>query len=134
MADTIKLFVVDTEKDYLINSKQLFFNILRYKSHKNNLRDLVSDSTRLMSHLITNHTAETGTHYITSTFKAYMKMFWKASGGGVIVGALCILKMLYGYADGSEFSHAFMYAFNYAMGFIMIYLMGFTLAVMQERP
>lgn len=80
MSDIIKLFVIDEEKDYLINSKQLFFNILKYKSHKNNLRDLVSDSTRLMSHLITNHTAETGTHYITSTFKAYMKMFWKASG------------------------------------------------------
>ena len=131
MADTIKLFVVDTEKDYLINSKQLFFNILRYKSHKNNLRDLVSDSTRLMSHLITNHTAETGTHYITSTFKAYMKMFWKASGGGVIVGALCILKMLYSYIPTSDFAHAFLFSMNYAMGFVMIYLMHFTLATKQ---
>ena len=131
MADTIKLFVIDTEKDYLINSKQLFFNILRYKSHKNNLRDLVSDSTRLMSHLITNHTAETGTHYITSTFKAYMKMFWKASGGGVIVGALCILKMLYSYIPTSDFAHAFLFSMNYAMGFVMIYLMHFTLATKQ---
>lgn len=131
MADTIKLFVVDTEKDYLINSKQLFFNILRYKSHKNNLRDLVSDSTRLMSHLITNHTAETGTHYITSTFKSYMKMFWKASGGGVIVGALCILKMLYSYIPTSDFAHAFLFSMNYAMGFVMIYLMHFTLATKQ---
>ncbi len=131
MADTIKLFVIDTEKDYLINSKQLFFNILRYKSHKNNLRDLVSDSTRLMSHLITNHTAETGTHYITSTFRSYMKMFWKASGGGVIVGALCVLKMLYSYIPTSDFAHAFLFSMNYAMGFVMIYLMHFTLATKQ---
>jgi len=131
MADIIKLFVVDEEKDYLINSKQLFFNIIKYKSHKNNLRDLVSDSTRLMSHLITNHTAETGTHYITSTFKAYMKMFWKASGGGVIVGALCVLKMLYSYVPASDFAHAFLFSMNYAMGFVMIYLMRFTLATKQ---
>ncbi|GGG51589.1 recombinase [Epilithonimonas arachidiradicis] len=131
MSDIIKLFVIDEDKDYLINSKQLFFNILRYKSHKNNLRDLVSDSTRLMSHLITNHTAETGTHYITSTFKAYMKMFWKASGGGVIVGALCVLKMLYSYIPASDFAHAFLFSMNYAMGFVMIYLMHFTLATKQ---
>lgn len=115
----------------MLNSKQLFFNILKYKSHKNNLRDLVSDSTRLMSHLITNHTAETGTHYITSTFKAYMKMFWRASGGGVIVGALCVLKMLYSYVPTSDFAHAFLFSMNYAMGFVMIYLMHFTLATKQ---
>lgn len=131
MSDIIKLFVIDDDRDYLINSKQLFFNILKYKSHKNNLRDLVSDSTRLMSHLITNHTAETGTHYITSTLKAYMKMFWKASGGGVIVGALCVLKMLYSYIPASDFAHAFLFSMNYAMGFVMIYLMNFTLATKQ---
>jgi len=131
MSDIIKLFVIDDDRDYLINSKQLFFNILKYKSHKNNIRDLVSDSTRLMSHLITNHTAETGTHYITSTLKAYMKMFWKASGGGVIVGALCVLKMLYSYIPASDFAHAFLFSMNYAMGFVMIYLMNFTLATKQ---
>lgn len=131
MSDIVVLFVIDEEQDYLLNSKQLFFNILKYKSHKNNLRDLVSDSTRLMSHLITNHTAETGTHYITSTFKAYMKMFWRASGGGVIVGALCVLKMLYSYVPTSDFAHAFLFSMNYAMGFVMIYLMHFTLATKQ---
>ncbi len=131
MSDIMKLFVIDEERDYLINSKQLFFNILKYKSHKNNLQDLVSDSTRLMSHLITNHTAEMGTHYITSTVKSYMKMFWKASGGGVIVGALCVLKMLYSYIDTSDFAHAFLFSMNYAMGFVMIYLMRFTLATKQ---
>lgn len=131
MSDIMKLFVIDDERDYLINSKNLFFNILKYKSHKNNIRDLVSDSTRLMSHLITNHTAETGTHYITSTFKSYMKMFWKASGGGVIVGALCVLKMLYSYIPASDFAHAFLFSMNYAMGFVMIYLMHFSLATKQ---
>ncbi|WP_027380736.1 recombinase [Chryseobacterium daeguense] len=129
--EIIQLLVIDEEKDVLVNSKQLIFNILRYKSHKNNISDLINDSTRMISHLITNHTAETGTHYITSTGKQYMTMFYKASGGGIIVGALCVLKLLYGYVPGSDFSHAFLYSMNYAMGFIMIYLMGFTLATKQ---
>lgn len=129
--DIVQLLVIDTDEDVLIKSKQLIFNILSYKSHKNNISDLINDSTRLISHLITNHTAETGTHYITSTRKEYMTMFYKASGGGIIVGALCVLKMLYGYIPGSDFSHAFLYSMNYAMGFVMIYLMGFTLATKQ---
>jgi site-specific recombinase len=129
--EIVQLLVIDSEEDVLIKSKQLAFNILSYKSHKNNIADLINDSTRLISHLITNHTAEAGTHYITSNRKEYMTMFYKASGGGIIVGALCVLKMLYGYIPGSDFSHAFLYSMNYAMGFVMIYLMGFTLATKQ---
>lgn len=129
--EIVQLLVIDNDNDITIKSKQLIFNILNYKSHKNNIADLINDSTRLISHLITNHTAEAGTHYITSTRKEYMTMFYKASGGGIIVGALCVLKMLYGYIPGSDFSHAFLYSMNYAMGFIMIYLMGFTLATKQ---
>ncbi len=129
--EIVQLLVIDSEEDVLIKSKQLVFNILNYKSHKNNIADLINDSTRLISHLITNHTAEAGTHYITSNRKEYMTMFYKASGGGIIVGALCVLKMLYGYIPGSDFSHAFLYSMNYAMGFVMIYLMGFTLATKQ---
>ena len=131
MQDILVLFVFDTPEDTVKNSKQLFLNILNYKSHKNNLKEFADDSTRLLSHLITNHTAETGSHYITSGWKGYTNMFWKASGGGVIVGALCVLKMMYSYSPGSEFSHALLYSFNYAMGFIMIFLMHYTLATKQ---
>lgn len=131
MGEILNVMVIDEKEDVLAKSKQLFFNVLRYKSHKNNLRDLVDDSTTLMSHLITNHTAETGAHYITSTRRDYIKMFLKASGGGIIVGCLVVLKLFYGSLPGSDFSHAILYATNYAMGFIMIYLMGFTLATKQ---
>lgn len=131
MSDIHNVMVIDAEEDVLRKSKQLFFHILDYKSHKNNLRDLVSDSTTLMSHLITNHTAETGTHYITSSGRDYLSMFMKASGGGIIVGCLVVLKLFYGSLPGSDFSHAILFAFNYAMGFIMIFLMSFTLATKQ---
>ncbi|WP_265429359.1 recombinase [Chryseobacterium sp. YIM B08800] len=131
ISEIVNLLIIDQPEDVVIKSKQLIFNILSYKSHKNNISDLINGSTRLISHLITNHTAETGSHYITSSRKQYMKMFYKASGGGIIVGALCILKMLYGFMPGSDFFHAFLYSLNYAMGFVMIYLMGFTLATKQ---
>ena len=75
----------------------MVINILDYKSHRNNIRDLFNDSTIAFLHLITTHTAETGTNYITTSPKEYLKMFKKASGGGIIVGALCVKKMLYAY-------------------------------------
>lgn len=131
ISNILWLLVIDEEDDDVRKSKLLVFDILEYKSHKNNLKELVDDSTLLLSHLITNHTAETGKHYITSSYKDYMKMFRKALGCGAVVGALCVLKMLYSYLPGSEFSHAVLYAFNYAMGFVMIYLMGFVLATKQ---
>ncbi len=131
MQDILSIMVYDQPEEVLEKSKKLVLNILDYKSHKNNLRELLYDSTTLKSHLITNHTAETGTHYITSNRKDYLQMFLRASGGGVIVGALCVLKLLYGYIPGSGFLHAFLYSFNYAMGFIMIYLMNYTLATKQ---
>ena len=129
--DIIPILVVDTEEDILTNSKNMVSNTLKYNSHRNNIRELIDDSTRLISHLITSHTAETGTHYIATSPKEYLKMFWKASGGGIIVGFLCIFKMMMSYSHGSEFSHAVMYSLNYAFGFIIIYLLGFTLATKQ---
>ena len=131
MKDILSLMVIDHQEDIVNNSIRLVTNILEYKTHKNNLIEFVDDSTRLLSHLITNHTAETGTHYITYGFKAYINMFWKASGGGIIVGVMCMLKMLYSYTSGSEFSHAVLYSMNYAVGFIVIYLMHYTLATKQ---
>ena len=129
--DIIPILAVDNEEDVLTNSKKLVSNTLKYNSHRNNVRELIDDSTRLISHLITSHTAETGTHYIATSSKEYLKMFWKASGGGIIVGFLCIFKMMMSYSHGSEFSHAVLYSLNYAFGFIIIYLLGFTLATKQ---
>ena len=117
--DIIPILVVDNEEDVLINSKNLVSNTLKYNSHRNNVRELIDDSTRLISHLITSHTAETGTHYNATSSKEYLKMFWKASGGGIIVGFLCIFKMMMSYSHGSEFSHAVLYSLNYAFGFTL---------------
>ncbi len=131
MQDIFAVMVLDDEREVVKNSKQLFLNILDYKSHRNNIAELVDDSTRLMSHLITNHTAETGTHYITSSRKEYLKMLWRASAGGIIIGVCSILKILYTDLPTSEFGHAVIYALNYAMCFVIIYLMGYTIATKQ---
>ena len=102
--------------------------LIKFNCYKNNVRQFIAESIQLISYEITQHTAKTGEKYITENRNEYFKMFWNASGGGIIVGFLCIIKILLSKVDTSIFGHAFLYSMNYALGFIAIYLMGYTLA------
>jgi len=127
----INFLIYDSPSE--LNRKNIEFAklLIRYNCQKNNLRKLINQSTQLISYEITHHTALTGEHYITNSRKEYFQMLNTAAGGGLIVGILCISKVLLANADTSAFGHAFLYSINYALGFIAIYLAGFTLATKQ---
>ncbi|TPD73678.1 site-specific recombinase [Flavobacterium microcysteis] len=127
----IPLLVVDREENKKNNGIQLALKLIRYNCYKNDIRDLVNESTQLLSYEVTQHTAKTGEKYITETRQEYFKMFRAALGGGLIVGILCIIKVMLGKVETSGFGHAFLYSMNYSIGFIAIYLCGFTLATKQ---
>lgn len=127
----ISLLKVDSEKDKKNNGIILASRLIKFNCYKNNVRKFIAESTQLISYEITQHTAKTGEHYITESRKEYFKMFRTALGGGLIVGILCVIKVLLSKADTSFFGHAFLYSMNYAFGFITIYLLGFTLATKQ---
>ncbi len=109
----------------------LSWQLIQYNCGRTNISKLIRDSTQSISYEITQHTAKTGEHYITSSRKEYYRMFWTASGGGLIVAFLCVFKILLGKVEASGFGHAFYYSMNYSLGFIAIYLCGFTLATKQ---
>lgn len=129
--ELLPLIIVELEEDKIRNSTLILLKLIRYNCNKNNIRKLFSESTQLISYEITQHTAKSGLNYITDGYKEYFSMFYKATGGGVIVGFLCLLKLLFSKIDTSAFGHAFLYSFNYAFGFIVIFLLGFTLATKQ---
>lgn len=127
----IQTLVVNKESDKKNNSIHLLLRLIKYNCYKNNIRQLINESTQLISYEITQHTAKTGEHYITESKTEYFSMFKAAVGGGFIVGILCIIKLLLSKIDTSAFGHAFYYSLNYAVGFIAIFLLGFTLATKQ---
>ncbi|OAB31371.1 Site-specific recombinase [Flavobacterium fryxellicola] len=127
----ISLLIVDSEKDKKNNGIIVASRLIKFNCYKNNVRKFVAESTQLISYEITQHTAKTGEQYITEGRNEYFKMFKTALGGGLIVGILCVIKVLLSKADTSFFGHAFLYSMNYAFGFIAIYLLGFTLATKQ---
>lgn len=125
------LLVVNSESDKKENTVQLALKLIKYNCFKNNVGKLINDSTQLLSYEITQHTGKTGEHYITETAKEYFQMLRAAMGAGLVVGFLCIFKVLLGKIETSYFGHAFLYSMNYAFGFIAIFLLGFALATKQ---
>jgi site-specific recombinase len=125
------LLITEDESAEKGNSIQLVLSLIQYNCIKNNVTKLFNESTQLISYEITQHTAKTGEHYITSGTKEYFSMFKSAMLGGVIVGILCVIKLLLGKIPASDLGHALIYSANYAIGFVTIYLIGATLATKQ---
>jgi site-specific recombinase len=105
--------------------------LIYFHAGKNQLFRYLKETTQLVAHQVTQHTGKTGEHYITTTRKEYEKMFWSAAGGGVVIGFLCLFKMLLSSTEASPFGHALYYSLNYALGFILIYFLHFTVATKQ---
>ncbi|NDI98655.1 site-specific recombinase [Flavobacterium sp. LaA7.5] len=127
----LPLLAIDEKTETTQDTIRLGLDIITYNCVKNNVRKLINESTQLISYEITQHTADTGEHYITNNRREYFRMFWAASGGGIIVGTLCVIKVLLSKIESSAFGHAFFYSLNYSFGFIAIYLTGATLATKQ---
>lgn len=129
--EMLPFLVLQNEAEAGRQSILLSLQLIIYNCGRTNITKLINDSTQSIAYEITNHTAKTGENYITSSSKEYFKMFWDAFGGGLIVGFLCIFKILLGKVETSGFGHAFLYSMNYSIGFIAIYLFHFTLATKQ---
>ncbi|KOS08358.1 recombinase [Flavobacterium akiainvivens] len=127
----LPLLAIREEQEAVHDTIALGLNLITYNCYKTNVRELINESTQLISYEITQHTANTGEHYITKSRWEYLRMFWAASGGGIVVGILCIIKVLLSKIETSGFGHAFFYSMNYSLGFIAIYVLGFTLATKQ---
>jgi len=127
----LPLLIVNKPNDQVRNTINLALQLIKFNCHKNNIQQLISESTQLISYEITQHTAKTGEHYITETISEYYSMLKASMGGGIIVGFLCVIKLLLSKVDISDFGHAALYSLNYSLGFITIFLLGFTLATKQ---
>ncbi|VXB28315.1 Recombinase [Flavobacterium sp. 9AF] len=131
LKEILQLVIVDREEDREKNSILILLKLIKYNCIKYNVRQLLLESTQIVSYEITQHTAKTGQKYATDGYKEYFKMLYAAMGGGIIVGFLCFFKLIFLKMQVSDFMHAFLYSLNYASGFIIIFLLGYTLATKQ---
>ncbi|WP_322970953.1 hypothetical protein [Faecalibacter sp. LW9] len=105
---------------------------VEFYSPKNWLSNQLTSTLYLITFLVTYHNGKTGEKYITTTAKEYVRMFWTACGGGLIVAFLCFFKTWLGnIPNASMFFKGFTFSINYAIGFTTIYLLHWTLATKQ---
>jgi site-specific recombinase len=131
MEVTLPFLTAEDEDDLKENTINLGKRLIRHHCYKNNLSKFFDEGTRILSYEITEQTAKTGEHYITESRRGYFKMLLTSIGGGLIVGLMCVTKVLLYKLDLSSFGEAFVYSMNYSIGFMILYLLGFTLATKQ---
>ncbi|GAB2621677.1 recombinase [Belliella aquatica] len=128
---TLPLLTAANENDLRENTINLGKRLIKLNCHKNKIKTFFDEGTRLLSYEITEQTAKTGEHYITKNRTDYFKMLLTSIGGGLVVGLMCVSKILLSKWELSSFGEAFFYSMNYSIGFIILYLLGFTLATKQ---
>lgn len=129
--EILPFLVAKDTKEQLFQTAKLFQKLILLNSVEDNLGNYLGKGTQLIAHEITQQTANTGEHYITSNKKEYFKMFLTALGGGMVVGLMCLTKTLLYKVEISDFGKAFLMSMNYSLGFVILYLLSFTLATKQ---
>lgn len=129
--EILPFLVAEDTKEQLFKTAKLFQKLILLNSVEDNLGNYLGKGTQLIAHEITQQTANTGEHYITSNKKEYFKMFLTALGGGMVVGLMCLTKTLLYKVEISDFGKAFLMSMNYSLGFVILYLLSFTLATKQ---
>jgi len=120
----------DTPESYLVIMK-LFKKSVEKNATKNSLYEIYQQSIRVVAKSIANNTSEHGEHYITDNLQQYIKMFLSASGAGMIIAIMALIKiniMQVGFSEGVE---TILASLNYGLGFVLIHLLGFTIATKQ---
>lgn len=129
--EILPFLVAKDTKEQLFQTAKLFQKLILLNSVEDNLGNYLGKGTQLIAHEITQQTANTGEHYITSNKKEYFKMFLTALGGGMVVGLMWLTKTLLYKVEISDFGKAFLMSMNYSLGFVILYLLSFTLATKQ---
>jgi site-specific recombinase len=110
---------------------QLFVELIAASHERYSIGNLVSETTGGLARQITQFASRTGEHYVAEGWPAVKKMFRAASGGGVIIAGLALLKIRLVAEQLAPLQEALLVSLNYALGFLLIYLLHLTVASKQ---
>jgi site-specific recombinase len=112
-------------------SKRLLVRLLEARQNERDLGQIVRGNLHLLARKIIERAGQTGEHYITTTRREYVGMFFSAAGGGVLTAGTAALKFLITAGHFAPFVEGFLASSNYAGTFVTMQLLGFTLATKQ---
>jgi site-specific recombinase len=120
----------DTQESYVALIDFFKESVIKNET-KNSLIELYELSSHIIAKSITKNASEHGEHYITSNFKEYIKMFLSASGAGIIIAIMALIKINIVQAGFEQGVQTVFASLNYGIGFVLIHMLGFTVATKQ---
>lgn len=95
------------------------------------MSSLVSATTGRLAYQITQHAGRTGQHYIADNRSELTGMFRADAGGGIIIAATALLKILIIKSYFLPLQAALPVSLDYALGFLLVFVLHFTVATKQ---
>jgi len=109
----------------------LFVELIEASDERYSVSGLFRDTTGRLARQITQFASQTGEHYIAEGWAALRQMFWAASGAGVIIAGMALLKARLVALHLAPLQEALLVSLNYALGFVLIYVLHLTIATKQ---
>ncbi|RXZ39046.1 recombinase [Oxalobacteraceae bacterium CAVE-383] len=109
----------------------LGLRMIEAHNRKYAIREVFRNNLNLLARNITENASRTGEHYIAEDRPQYWAMLRSASGAGVIIGFMAMLKILASYLHAAPLVEAFLFSMNYSLGFMLIHVLHFTVATKQ---
>jgi site-specific recombinase len=106
-------------------------DLVRQNHARRSVRELCRQNLRLLTRRIVERNAETGEHYVARNGREYAGMLRSAAGGGLVLGATTIVKLLLAKLVLAEFFRGAFFGLNYAVSFVLVQLLGFSVATKQ---
>jgi len=109
----------------------LFKEVVEKNCARNSLSDVLNQNIKILAKSIANNASEHGEHYIADTTKEYIGMFLSASGAGIVIALMALIKITIMHSGFSPIIETILASLNYGFGFVLIHLLGFTVATKQ---
>ncbi len=101
------------------------------ENRRNSLRFYLAQLSGLLAVRVTENAARAGEHYICDTAADYRGMWKSATGAGVLIAGMALIKIKAAALHPPLFVEAFVNSMIYGLGFVLIYLLGLTVATKQ---
>ena len=117
--------------DPVSEGHRLLLGLVRTLAELRGVRTLFARHYSLLARQVTERSAETGEHYITTNRDEYHDMLGRACGGGAVVAGTTFLKFAVVALGMTAFWTGFWSGAIYALSFVVIMLLHWTLATKQ---
>ena len=115
----------------LPEGRRLLLHLVGTLAELRGVRKLFARHYSLLARQVTDRSAETGEHYITTTRAQYREMLRRAAGGGTVIALTVFAKFAVLGFGMTAFWTGFWSGANYAASFVIVMLLHWTVATKQ---